>query len=313
MKKICTLMIAICLMLISLNSRASVIYTQMNLTANQTSTWQWFVWGPDTDGFGLWVNPGASLRIETYGDGVIGVDEGGMIFLSAVPYETEIGLGSGWQAPVAASYINDATHTGLNGTTLYAGFKLRSAMEEIFYGWMQLQVSGDGLSVTLIDMAYEDVAGTAILAGVVQRQVMYASEIFTEDLVTNDGHIMNQVGIQLLGVNFLVTSGAMTENTHYTVENVPAGLTLEIVATDATNATISLNGQAPANQVADTVNNLTITFLDAAFDGIPAAEVINSSKSNLFVKYFGDYNFVFEDLPDPVCGSGGWVPFNVRI
>jgi hypothetical protein len=61
--------------------------------------------------------------------------------------------------------------------------------------------------------------------------------------------------------------------------------------------------------MADTVNNLTISFLDAAFDGVAASEITNAVKPNLFVKYFGDYELVYEDLPDPVCGTGGWAPF----
>lgn len=309
MKKKITIIASFCLMLFTLNTQANVIYQQMNLTADQTSTWLWFEWGPDTDGFGLWVNPGAALRIETYQDDVIGYDDGGMIFLTALDYETEIGPDSDWQTPSEAVYVNDATHTELNGSTFYAGFKLKSADNEIFYGWMQFEVAQDGLSFTLIDMAYEDVAGAPILAGVVERQVIYDAEIFTEDLLTNDGHIMNQLGIQLLGVNFTVTGGAMVENTHYTVENIPEGLSIEINAIDAVNASIALNGQAQAHNVSDTVNNLTVNFLDEAFDGVPAADVINASKADLFVKYFGEYEIVYEDLPDPVCGTGGWVPF----
>lgn len=309
MKKTFTLLLTtICLLFITTNSGAAVIYKQMNLTADQTSTWMWFEWGPDADGFGLWVNPGTALRIETYGDAVIGYEEDGMTFLSAVPYETSIGADSEWQVPGSAIYINDANHTELNGTTFYAGFQLKSGDGEIFYGWMQLEVSADGLSFTLIDMAYEDVAGEPILVGVVDRQVMYASEMFTEDLLTNDGHIMNTLALELVGVNFAAT-GALTENTHFTVENVPAGLTLGIEATETNYAVISLYGQAEAHAPADTVNNLTVNFLDAAFDGVPAGEVTNASNPHLFVKYFGEYALYYEDLPDPVCETGGWVPF----
>ncbi len=308
MKKTFTLLLTtLSLLFITMNSRATVVYTQVNITADQTSTWMWFEWIPDVDGFGLWVNPGASLRIETYGDAVIGTEENGNVFLSAVPYETSIGSGSAWQVPASAIYINDSTHADLNGTTFYAGFQLTSAEGETFYGWMQLAVADDGLSFTLIDMAYEDVAGEPILAGVVERQVMYGSQMFTEDLLTNDGHIMNTIALELVGVNF-ATTGTLTENTHFTTENVPAGLTLGIEATDATNAVMTLSGQAEAHALADTVNNLTVTFLDAAFDGVPASEITNANNPQLFVKYFGEYALYYEDLPDPVCEVSGWVP-----
>lgn len=306
-KSFTVLFTALCLLFATTNSRAAVVYSQMNLSVDQTTTWMWFEWTPDVDGFGLWVNPGASLRIETYGEAVIGTTENEMVFLSAVPYETPIGTDSEWQIPATATYINDTAHNALNGTTFYAGFQLTSGDGETFYGWMQLAVAADGLSFTLIDMAYEDVAGEPILAGVVERQVIYDAEVFTEDLLTNDGHIMNPLNLELVGVNF-ATTGTLTENTHFTAENVPAGLTLSIEATDATNAVMTLSGQASAHTLADTVNNLTVTFMDAAFDGTPTAEITNASNPYLFVKYFGEYGLYYEDMPDPVCETGGWVP-----
>lgn len=309
MKRTFTLSLVLCMMLFAFSSKAGVVYTEMNLTADQTNTWLWFAWGPDTDGIGLWVNPGASLRVETYGDNVIGYDDNGLTFLSAVDYESEIGAGSAWQTPTTASYLNDADHAQLNGTTFYAGFQLRDASEQIYYGWMQIQVAADGLSFTLIDMAYEDVAGTSILAGVVSRQLIYDNAMFIENLASNDGHIMNQLNVSLLGANFSVATGNMTEGTHFTTENVPEGLAVEIIASDAVTASIALTGQATNNVVADTVNNMTINFTDAAFDGIAAGEIDNSNKADIFVKFFGEYEIIYEDLPDMVCESGGWVPF----
>ena len=142
MKKTLAFLITLFL-LISMSSQATVIYTEMNLEATQTSTWNWFEWGPDADGFGLFVVPGSSMHIETYTGAVIGYDDGGNIYISAVPNGTMIGASSGWVTPPAPSYVNDAEHTELNGTTLYAGFQLKSASEEIFYGWMQLSVMKD--------------------------------------------------------------------------------------------------------------------------------------------------------------------------
>ena len=309
MKRTFTIYLILCMVLFAFSSKAGVVYTEMNLTADQTNTWLWFAWGPDTDGVGLWVNPGASLRVESYGDNVIGYDDNGLTCLSAVDYESEIGAGSAWQTPTSASYINDADHTQLNGTTFYAGLQLRDASEQIYYGWMQIQVAADWLSFTLIDMAYEDVAGTPILAGVVSRQLVYDNAMFTENLVSNDGHIMNQLNVSLLGANFSIATGNMTEGTHFSTENVPEGLNVEIVASDAVTASIMLTGQAINNVVADTVNNLTINFLDAAFDGIAASEIDNANKTDIFVKFFGEYGIIYEDLPDMVCETGGWVPF----
>jgi hypothetical protein len=309
MRKTCTFLITLFLLVATTNIKATVIYTEMNLECNQTSTWNWFNWGPDADGFGLYIVPGSSMHIETYQGAVIGYDDEGNIYFSPLSNGTTVGVSSTWLSPTLPSYINDASHIELNGTTFYAGFQLKSAADEIFYGWMQLSVAEDGLSFTLIDMAYEDEAGVDITTGMVAKQVVYESETFNENLVMNNGEIMNQIAIELIGVNFTVSSGNMIENTHYTLENVPEGLTVEIAANDATNATIGLIGQAIAHEVSDTVNNLTIHFLDLAFDGVPVTDITNSTNDELFVKYFGLPELIYEDLADEVCGFGGWVPF----
>jgi hypothetical protein len=301
---------AVLLLPAAMQTRASVIYTPMNLTANQTSTWNWFSFGVDADGFGLWVNVGASLRLETYLSPVIGVEEEGKVFLTALGYGTEIGSGSSWATPAAPTYINDATHQSLNGQTFYVGVQLVDASSVLYYGWMHLSVTEDGLSVTLHGMAYQDAPGEPLMAGVIDRQVYYAGPGFVENLVTNDGSIGNALSINLEGVEFSITTGAMAAGTHYTVANLPEGLSLEISVTDATHAVIALNGQAGSHTEGDARYDLTISFLDGAFSGAAASEVIDAVKDDLEVKFFDPYKIVHEDLGGLVCGTGGWVPFS---
>jgi hypothetical protein len=290
--------------------KASVIYTPMNITANQSSPWNWFAFDVDADGFGLWVNPGAALRLETYQGKVVGTDEGGLIYLTSLPYGTEIGAGSAWVTPATPTYINDATHTTLNGNTVYIAVQLTAADNTLFYGWMQLVVAADGLSVTLTGMAYQDEPGASLLAGVIDRQVYYATTGFLEDLGSNDGTVGTTVAINLEGVDFSIATGAFTQGTHYTVANLPAGLTTEIRATDSKHAVIVLNGKATAHAMSDAVSNLTLSFLDAAFNGVPAADIIASSREDLAIKFFDPYQIVYDNLEDLVCGVNGWAPFS---
>jgi len=291
------------------NLKASVIYTPMNLTASQTSTWNWFTFGVDADGFGLWVNVGASLRLETYQGKVIGTDEEGKVFLTEIPYGTEIGDASAWVTPATASYINDATHVSLNGKTVYVGIQLTDAEAKVYNGWMKLVVSEDGLTVTLAGMAYQDQAGASLMAGVIDRQVYYATGEFMEDLSSNDGTIGTQISINLEGVDFSIETGPFTQSTQYTVANLPEGLTLDIRATDSKHAVITLGGKASAHAMSDAINNLTISFLDAAFNGVPAENVIGSVNEEIAVKFFDPYQVIYEDLDDLVCTTGGWAPF----
>lgn len=309
-KPLLTLPFILAIMLIAGNLRASVIYSPMNVTATQTSTWNWFAFAPDADGFGLWVNVGASLRLETYQGKVVGTDEGGKVYLTNVPYGTEIGSGSEWVTPATPSYINDATHTSLNGDTVYVAIQLTDADAKVYYGWMQMMVSADGLSVTLTGMAYQDEAGGSLMAGVIDRQVYYAEAEFKEDLVTNNGAIGTLLALNLEGVAFTISTGSFIQGTHYTVANLPEGLSMEIRANDSTHAVVLLNGQAMAHAMSDTVTNLTLNFLDPAFAGVAAADIIGTSREDLVIKFFDPYEIIYENPEDLVCEINGWAPFS---
>jgi hypothetical protein len=83
----------------------------------------------------------------------------------------------------------------------------------------------------------------------------------------------------------------MTPNTHFTVSNVPSGLTLSVTGTSSTTATITLTGNATAHENANGVTNLTLAFLDGAFSSVPAAGITDSTKSHFIVD--------FDDAPTP--------------
>jgi hypothetical protein len=309
-KPLLSLTFILAIMLIAGNLRASVIYTPMNVTATQTATWNWFAFAPDADGFGLWVNVGASLRLETYQGKVVGTDEEGKVYLTAVPYGTEIGAESAWVTPATPSYINDATHTGLNGDTVYIAVQLTDADAKLYYGWMELMVAADGLSVTLTGMAYQDEAGVSLMAGVIDRQVYYAESEFKEDLVANNGAIGTMLALNTEGVAFSISTGSFVQGTHYTVANLPEGLSMEIKANDSTHAVVMLMGQAAAHAVADTVTNLTLNFQDAAFAGVAAADIIGTMREDLVIKFFDPYSIIYANPEDLVCGINGWAPFS---
>lgn len=84
----------------------------------------------------------------------------------------------------------------------------------------------------------------------------------------NDGSVTGSRTATLTSDTFIasITDGAaMTLNTHYTVANVPAGLTAVVTKTSPTVATITLTGFATTHTNAVDVANLTITFLDGVF------------------------------------------------
>jgi hypothetical protein len=135
---------------------------------------------------------------------------------------------------------------------------------------------------------YQDVSGIIDFVDPGSRSLAYDVTTFTE-AVANNGSIGNGVVITLAGDTFGPT---LTLNTDVTVTNVPAGLTANVVRTDANTATITLTGTATVHATANDIANLTITFANSAFTGGAAATVTNFSKNNLVV-----------DFNDPATGS----------
>jgi hypothetical protein len=104
------------------------------------------------------------------------------------------------------------------------------------------------------------------------------------EAVANDGSISTVVNLSLASDEF-TTTGDLTEVTHYNVANVPVGLTVVINVADATNATVTLTGNAAAHANANDIANMGITFLDAAFTAVTANFIVGSSQTALVVDF----------------------------
>ncbi|WP_027001365.1 carboxylesterase family protein [Hugenholtzia roseola] len=129
--------------------------------------------------------------------------------------------------------------------------------------------------------------------------LVYSGAQFSENNA-NDGSIGNALNLTLApckefagadGTD-LVATGAVT------VLNLPAGLTAQIIKTSGTTATFSLVGNANPHTSAENVNDLTVTFLDAAFNGGNATTVSGSVRNDLQVLF----------LNSPLVGGGGFIP-----
>jgi len=100
-----------------------------------------------------------------------------------------------------------------------------------------------------------------------------------------DGSISTVATVTLTNETFTVSNAAMTLNTHYSVANVPAGLTVVVTGTGTTTATIELTGNATAHEASDSITNMRITFLNPAFTDGVASSVTGSSKNNLSITF----------------------------
>ncbi len=133
------------------------------------------------------------------------------------------------------------------------------------------------------------------------RYLIEYSATTVSEATANDGTITATINITLDGPRFAASSGVLTRDVDYTMSGLPAGLTEVITRTSATTATISFTGSAAAHEGANNIAAFPLIFLDAAFDGIPAAEVSG---------YSVNFAMTFTDAPTPAPTPcfGGTLP-----
>ena len=125
-----------------------------------------------------------------------------------------------------------------------------------------------------------------------QPSIAYAGN-FTE-VVANNGSVTGSRIATLTGGTFALTDGTvMTAGTHYTLANVPAGLTAVVTKTDATHATLTLTGNASPHLFANSVTALTITFLTAGLNTVSAANTLGYSDATGAVTFADQANIVW--------------------
>jgi hypothetical protein len=138
-----------------------------------------------------------------------------------------------------------------------------------------------------------NVTSNTFTAGVVdfsnQASVAWSGN-FTETS-TNAGTVAGTRIATLSGDTFIagVANGTpFTQGTHYTVANVPAGLTAVVTKTSATVATVTLTGSATAHANVNDIANLTVTFQDGVFTTTPLAVNVTGSSDAFGVVDFAD-------------------------
>ena len=155
-------------------------------------------------------------------------------------------------------------------------------------------------------VAFDDTAFIGILASSVTgafksdiaidyRDVKLTYDIASFPEVTaNDGTITTISTVTLAGDTFSQNTGLFTSGTHYTIANLPAGLSAVVTAASSTTATIELTGSATANLTnpAD-VTNLTITWLNPAFTLAPATNITNAAKSDFVIDFTNQSSILY--------------------
>lgn len=106
----------------------------------------------------------------------------------------------------------------------------------------------------------------------------------------NMGYLDGEMKIRLIDDSFINAGGTLLESTHFTIPNKPSGLTASmLVDANGLNATLSFTGTANSHQAVNTVNSLTVNFLNTAFEESNAADVTNA------VNHSTDISVEFDD------------------
>ena len=136
----------------------------------------------------------------------------------------------------------------------------------------------------------------------------YSSTTFAEAAV-NDGSITQTRTITVVGGESWTTGVAMggtfTNPTHFSVANMPTGLTAQLTKTSATQVTIAFTGNATFHAAANSVNNVQFTFTAAALANAAPASIGGLNGTNLTLS-FGDGTATYSatDFPEAVANNG---------
>ncbi len=138
----------------------------------------------------------------------------------------------------------------------------------------------------------------------------YSATTFNETAAANNGSISTSRTIILSGGetwNAGVANGSpLTSGVHYTVVNVPPGLTEVLTKNSSTQVTITFTGNAAAHAAANSVINAQFTFLNAAVTGGNAGAVVGLNGQNLSVNFLDPNSAAFSGttFPEAVANNG---------
>jgi hypothetical protein len=164
------------------------------------------------------------------------------------------------------------------------------------------QLHGQANSVNNIGLTFLNAAlGSSNVAGATGLSPVSLSIAFTDpviavystknfsEAVANNGTITGTATITLTGDTWTTSvpnGNLLTAGVHYTATNVPNGLTLEIRKTSINYdvVTISFVGSAQAHAQSNSLNNIGLTFLNAAVYSNNSA-VINNLNTTLGITF----------------------------
>lgn len=287
-----------------------IIYNDIpDIVVNSTSTWTRFSFNTGDGTFGGWFDNG-KLRLETYQKAA--VCEGSTRNISPLPVNTMIGDTSSFVAGGAFPDEHDifsSTYTKWGGKTAYVGVKFTVGGKPR-YGWIRITVAADGSTYTIKDYAWNQAPNGSIRAGNAGAPTLSWSKSQFREASVNDGGIPDSSEVGILGNTFAISSGNFTNNVHYTVSNLPAGLSVQLKALNNTTAILKFTGKATSHTAANNAA-VIVHLLPAAFS---TQQAVDSSQKQLLINFRDPYMIKYVDVNDTLYTinmTNNWYPFLV--
>mgnify|MGYP002348435947 CR=1 FL=1 len=176
---------------------------------------------------------------------------------------------------VPAAYVHDASEGGTAIKETLVNVTLPAAVN----GAAQLQLRIMTTNAASNDewIGIDDIQVSSSSAG---PKLTYTGSI--NETAAFDGTVEGVITITLTGETFMGTDGQPLAGA--TVGNLPGGLFAIVTKISDTVAELRVTGTATGGHAID-VNNLTVTFADAAFAGNDAAAIANATKSDLKIDF----------------------------
>lgn len=282
-----------------------VIYVDMDdITCSPKSTFTVFsvVEGKEVK-FGAWYHE-ECLRLETYQKDLICTNiSASTAYVKPLIKGYLIGKEDDWNAGgdfPNEHWIWSSDFREWTGKEAYLGFAFRLE-EDYQFGWMRIAVAADGTSYQIKDYAYYTGPGFPLRAGdkgIVEPPFFVVNNKTFHEGIDNDGLIKDTIRIELASGEFAKKSGMLVENTDYTIEGLSEGLTLKAELKAADLLLVSLSGKALKNDRTASVQDLRLTFKDAAFS---ATTEMKKKDVRLSIDYLDPYQVVYVDFIDIEC------------
>ncbi len=188
-------------------------------------------------------------------------------------------------------------YTSWYGKTGYVGIRVPTITGNYVYGWLRIKVAANGEYAELTTFGLNPDPGKSIQATITTPNLVYSSDRFLES-VKNDGTIENEITVDIKDASLSV-SGTLVSGNHYSIRNVPKGLTFTAKVVNSKQLKLAMTGIATESdwaQYQGFVKNIRLKFKSTIFaNGVGAQVAFKEFPLN--VEYIGN---AYTKIPSPI-------------